>query len=256
MEDESEEECSENEPEGFCHFNESSGSVEFSLALFGHTLVLAQNPVQSELGHGACVWDASIIFSKYVEHSREFSPSVMRGKTVLELGAGCGLAGIALMLRGAAVTLTDLPAVTSQLTHLNAMRVYNQFIGMGSVGSINYIRPIVTSIDWTDHSSPQQESPFLSSYDFILLTDCVFKRSLAYDLVFTIRKYSSRQTEVICCHEIRDEDANAAFVEELSKFYKLKRVSKDKLHPDFRNDQVVILMGKPLRDQRNAYKEI
>lgn len=249
MEHEEEEGSEDSEPEGFCHFNEGSAATEFSIELFGHLISLAQRPVISELGHGACVWDASIIFAKYVEISRDFTVSVMRGKSVLELGSGCGLAGISLMLRGAAVTMTDLEAVTSQLTQPNAMRIYHKFIGMGNVGGVPLIRPIVTSIDWTQHASTNNDSDssLHTTYDYILLTDCVFSRSLVHELVSTIRKYSGLKSEVICCHEVRDEDANAAFIEELSKFFKLKRGAMDKLHPDYRNDQVIIVRGKPVR---------
>ena len=233
--------------EGFCHFNEGADAVEFSLELFGHPITIAQRPVLSSLGHGACVWDASIIFAKYVEVSRDFAASAVRGRSVLELGSGCGLAGISLMLRGAAVTLTDLEAVTSQLTRPNAMRIYHQFIGRGNVGGVQLIRPSVTSVDWTQHAAPCDEASLHSPYDLVLLTDCVFSRALVCDLVATIRKYSGLKSEVVCCHEVRDEDANTAFISELSKFFKLKRVTRDKLHPYFNSDQVIIVRGKPLR---------
>ena len=247
MEDGEAEDGSDDATDGFCHFNEGSAAVVFAIELFGHGISLAQRPVLSDLGHGACVWDASIIFAKFVEHSRDFTVSVLRGRSVLELGSGCGLAGISLMLRGAAVTLTDLEAVTSQLTRPNAMKVYHQFIGMGNIGGVPLIRPTIASIDWTLYESPCDDSSLNTSFDYILLTDCVFSRSLVHGLVSTIRKYSGSKSEVICCHEVRDEDANIAFVEELSKFFKLKRITKDKLHPDYRNDQVIIVRGKPLR---------
>jgi methylase of polypeptide subunit release factors len=44
----------------------------------------------------------------------------MTGKTVLELGCGCGLAGLSFMVKGAKVTLTDLSHIVSQLTATNA----------------------------------------------------------------------------------------------------------------------------------------
>ena len=42
-------------------------------------------------------------------------------QSVIELGSGCGLAGIAYMLRGAEVALTDLPEVVNALTERNAL---------------------------------------------------------------------------------------------------------------------------------------
>jgi predicted nicotinamide N-methyase len=56
-----------------------------------------------------------------MEHnSQDFCSTEMAGKTVLELGSGCGLAGLSFMVKGAEVTLTDLPQIVSQLTMTNA----------------------------------------------------------------------------------------------------------------------------------------
>ena len=160
------------------------------------------------------MWDASIIFAKYVEISNDFSISSMAGKRVLELGSGCGLGGLALMMRGAAVTLTDLPLVTSSLTSINAARVFGKLSSLGAQ-AVEYIRPQVASIDWRDHDSTptpladnSDQLPSIAleeSFDVVLLTDCVFSKSLVRDLVSTILKFSTAKSELICCHEIRDE---------------------------------------------------
>lgn len=49
-----------------------------------------------------------------------FSSSDIVGKTVLELGSGCGLAGLSFMVKGAEVTLTDLPHIVNELTIPNS----------------------------------------------------------------------------------------------------------------------------------------
>jgi predicted nicotinamide N-methyase len=94
----------------------------FCINLFGLPLSLRQLPSARNLGHGAVVWEASAIFSKYMENnSTKFLPSSLQEKTVLELGSGCGLGGLAFMLRGARVVLTDLDCVIDSLTRVNAM---------------------------------------------------------------------------------------------------------------------------------------
>jgi predicted nicotinamide N-methyase len=54
------------------------------------------------------------------QNPSHFSISNLSGKSVLELGSGCGLGGIAFMMKGARVVLTDLPSVVDELTTLNS----------------------------------------------------------------------------------------------------------------------------------------
>lgn len=105
----------------FCHFNESGRDTLYKISLFNQFFQFHQNPGSRDIGHGAVVWDASIIFAKYVENNlKDFEFEKMHCKRVLELGSGCGLAGLTLMLRGAEVVLTDLPIVVTALTERNA----------------------------------------------------------------------------------------------------------------------------------------
>ena len=160
-----------NVKKGYCHFNENGNDKTFTINLFGHDLVIEQDP-DSTIGHGSTVWDSSVIFSKYVEYNPTlYSSSTLSGKTVIELGSGTGLAGIL----GCAVTFTDLPDVVTQFTSINTNRIYNQLKSKGS----GYLRseihpPIVKPLDWTwDNdllNTTIQEAP----YDYVLLTDCVF----------------------------------------------------------------------------------
>ena len=107
---------------GYCHFNANGSDLTFSIELFGITLVLDQKP-DSKIGHGAVVWDASVVFSKYVEKNPSiFSRSSFENKSVIELGSGCGLGGLCLMLKGSNVLVTDLPEVIEQLT-INNIKV-------------------------------------------------------------------------------------------------------------------------------------
>jgi len=107
--------------DGYCHFNDNESCIKFDIELFGHGLELAQKPdAGKELGHGAVVWDAAVVFTKYMEHtSSAFSVGKCRNQTVLELGSGCGLGGLAFMMRGAKVVCTDLKCVTDALTEQN-----------------------------------------------------------------------------------------------------------------------------------------
>jgi hypothetical protein len=105
------------------------------------------------------------------------------------------------------------------------------------------IQPSILPIDWTEEIDSLEDSTF----DYILLTDCVFSMDLVIPLTNCILRHANSKTTLICCHEIRDEMTNQAFIESISTYFKIKQISKAKLHPDYRNDFVEVFYGKLLR---------
>ena len=103
---------------------------------------------------------------------------------------------------------------------------------------------VAVAVAPTPSSMPRPPS---IKFDVILLTDCIFSVSLARPLVDILRHYSDKTTTVYCCHEIRDADANALFVAELSKHFRVKRIPYGKLHPDYRTKFIQLLQAKLLR---------
>lgn len=143
----------------------------------------------------------------------------LQGKRLIELGSGCGLAGIACMMRGALVTLTDLDVVIESMTTGNAhvthllITIFNVLklksskilqrmytLCKSNFSSVELHRPVVEALDWIVEYPPP-EHPF----DIILLTDCIFSPHLASPLVSQLVRLSDKKTDVICCHEVRDE---------------------------------------------------
>ncbi|KAF0045727.1 hypothetical protein F2P81_002256 [Scophthalmus maximus] len=76
-----------------------SASAQFRFA--DHELRLSQD--WKKLGVAAVVWDAAVVMCMYLE----LGEVELKGKAVIELGAGTGLVGIVAALLGAAVTITD-----------------------------------------------------------------------------------------------------------------------------------------------------
>ncbi|CAI5470216.1 unnamed protein product [Closterium sp. Yama58-4] len=75
-------------------FNTPTTNV-IELEAMGHRLRVTQDPNSKHVG--TTVWDSSIVVLKYLErHSNkgEFSRAKLKGKRAIELGAGCGLAGL------------------------------------------------------------------------------------------------------------------------------------------------------------------
>lgn len=228
----------------------SSNDV-FSITILGESLELKQKPSSSSLGIGATVWDSSVIFAKYVEfETRKFSRDKMIGKNLLELGAGCGLGGIAMMMRGCQVTFTDLKNVVDELTMENVNTCYRKLSSSESLTSLSLLRPQVYSLDWSvfakiaDVCDAESYKFLLPAYDYILLTDCVFSKDINNDLIETIVKCSSGKTTVYCCYEVRDEEINSHFLEALNSKFIVKTIPYSQLHPEYRNTLIHIIIAR------------
>ncbi|KAK9861298.1 hypothetical protein WJX84_008331 [Apatococcus fuscideae] len=94
-------------------------STSVEVDLFGKTLRLAQDPNSQNLG--TTVWDASIVLAKWLEKGArrgELARHRLRGKKAIELGAGTGLAGLALAMLSCDVVLTDTASIL-RLLQLN-----------------------------------------------------------------------------------------------------------------------------------------
>lgn len=123
----------------------------------------------SEIGLGAVVWDAALAFCDLVESCGHAGGKFWRDKAVLELGAGCGAAGLTLAAKGANVVLTDRAAV---LPHLKANLALNTRLAAS-----------VRLLDWNDVTSedliaPQQHAACSKDavpkcFDVVLGTDLV-----------------------------------------------------------------------------------
>lgn len=69
-------------------------------------------------GHGGTVWDASLCLACYLAHD---AIKLVKSRRVLEIGAGCGLPGLAGCMLGADVSITDKPQLQSLLQENIAM---------------------------------------------------------------------------------------------------------------------------------------
>ena len=218
----------------------SPSDTTFTTTVFGYELTFDQRPADVSLGHGAVVWEAAVIFLKWTELSNEFSADKMRGRSVLELGSGTGLGGCALMARGCRVVFSDLAPVCAEITTNNATRSYHKLKSYSL--PIDLHPPSVIPIDWTDADNLQDLRD--SSFDVILLTDCVFSELLIPSLVRTVVEAcgSRKGVVVYAVHEIRNEDANKLFVQSMKGHFRdVKLVPTSKLSPDYRSELVQIL---------------
>ncbi|KAK7915645.1 hypothetical protein WMY93_011406 [Mugilogobius chulae] len=197
-------------PGGGLSFEEtfSSDSV---YNLSGHELRIKQL-FGARLGVAAPVWDAAIQLSNFLVERRV----ELKGKRVIELGAGTGLLGIFAARMGAAVTLTDLPVALPPLrANVSA-----------NTPPCGWSRaPSVLPLSWG-----KDQLSFPSDWDLVLGADIIYLPETFPLLVQTLVHLCHAGTQVFFCSKMRKEHKTLEFYEEyLTTKFKVELLQRDEL---------------------------
>ncbi|OEL37961.1 hypothetical protein BAE44_0001020, partial [Dichanthelium oligosanthes] len=261
----------------------SPSTSAISLEVMGHRLHISQDPNSKHLG--TTVWDASMVFVKFLEkNSRKgrFCPSKMKGKRVIELGAGCGLAGFGMALLGCDVTTTDQVEVLPLLmrnVERNRSWISQSNPDSGSIGSIT-----VAELDWGNKEHIKAVEP---PFDYIIGTDVVslcsvlnllnsasrtadplsdhanfhatchftvsvYSEHLLQPLMKTITALSGPKTKILVApllffrrYEIRSTTVHEKMMEMWKNNFIVKTVSKSKMDPKYQHPSIHLYMMDP-----------
>ena len=153
------------------------------------------------LGVAAVVWEAALVLGTYFQNMTDD----LKGKKVLELGSGTGLAGIVACMLGANVVLTDRTGCLQPLhenTELN-LNKQDHFYN-------------VTALEWGSELSLWKEEQF----DFIIGADLVYIEESFPALVETFRHFLSlkKGSKVLLSGTKRYEDKYQRFLKLLKDF--------------------------------------
>lgn len=170
----------------------------------GRTLTLFQN--WNDVGVAAVVWDAAIVLGRYLEKIAV----QLKGKKVIELGAGTGFASIVASLLGGHVTITDRQMA------LNVTRMNVE----GNLGEKQNLVEI-KELEWGQNVS-SLEPPF----DFVLGADIVYIEDTFVDLLKTLRDLCDENTVVLLSCKIR-YDRDKRFFELLSHHFSYESILYD-----------------------------
>lgn len=169
---------------------------KIELDFLGHRLQLAQDPNSKHLG--TTVWDSSMVFVKFLEQNcrkGELSHSRLAGKRVIELGAGCGLAGLGMALLGCHVVASDqievLPLLMRNLDRNMARAKHSPAESpyLGSLGTVE-----VVELDWGNEEQIRALKP---PFDYIIGTDIVYKEQLLQPLLSTLLGLAGPKTTIL-----------------------------------------------------------
>ncbi|XP_017282359.1 protein N-lysine methyltransferase METTL21A [Kryptolebias marmoratus] len=183
-------------------FHNSSAQFRFA----DRNIRLAQD--WKKLGVAAVVWDAAVVMCLYLELGKV----ELKGKRVIELGAGTGLVGIVAAVLGAHVTITDRQAA---LDFLSANVEANL--------SPELRQPVVISeLTWGEGLERYPAGGF----DLVLGADIVYLEDTFQALIRTLEHLCSDATVVLLACKIRYErDTN--FLSLLRRRFDVEEVHYD-----------------------------
>jgi len=154
---------------------------------------------------GAAVWTGANVLTKYME--TELS-SDFKGKSVIELGAGCAIGAIQAQWLGAGLALaTDGDEAVLDLAKENAQANIKSGASYGSFA--------VDKLYWGDVEDVSRSLSYLASpagdeqakWDWIIGADITYKKDTWPLLVSTIKSLSGPQTRTLIAMEPRCESS-------------------------------------------------
>ncbi|KAJ6670381.1 S-ADENOSYL-L-METHIONINE-DEPENDENT METHYLTRANSFERASES SUPERFAMILY PROTEIN [Salix viminalis] len=210
------------------------------LEVLGHQLQFSQDPNSKHLG--TTVWDASMVLVKFLERNcrrGRFCPSKLKGKRVIELGAGCGVAGFGMALLGCDVVATDQIEVLPLLmrnAERNTARIMQKDSNSDSFGSIQ-----VAELDWGNEDHIRAVDP---PFDYIIGTDVVYAEHLLDPLLQTILALSGPKTTILLGYEIRSTNVHERMLDMWKKNFEVKTVPKAKMDCNYQHPSIQLyIMG-------------
>ncbi|KAK9072620.1 hypothetical protein SSX86_009055 [Deinandra increscens subsp. villosa] len=231
--------CSSNSPNFvlvivFCSRLNSPQTSAVLFEVFGYQLQFMQDPNSKHLG--TTVWDASMVLVKYLEKNcrkGRFCPSKLKGKRVIELGAGCGVAGFGMALLGCEVVSTDQVEVLPLLmrnVERNTSRIMQMNPDADSIGSIT-----AAELSWGNSDHIRALDP---PFDFIIGTDVVYAEHLLEPLLQTMLALSGPKTTILIGYEIRSTNVHEQMIQLWKKHFEVKIVPKSKMDIKYQHPSI------------------
>ncbi|KAH7651870.1 Calmodulin-lysine N-methyltransferase protein [Dioscorea alata] len=200
-------------------------SPAITLAIGGADLVFEQD--NGSMHVGTSVWPCSLILAKFFDrwlsvpnpnpyaHLISFS-----GKRAVELGAGCGPAGLALTRLGLDVVLTDTAPVMPALRR-NLKR------NRPSLPRT----PKIAQLYWNNQAQIQALKP---PFDLVIAADVVYLEESVEALVSTMEQLVKLDGAVVLGYQLRSPEAHQLFWEVCGRVFPvIEKVPHEDLHPDY-----------------------
>jgi len=171
---------------------------------------------------GSAVWEGDVVLTKYMD--KELPRDYWKGKTVLELGAGIGFAGMVAALLGAKdVVLTDGDDRVLDLARRNVDANLKP-------EEVERSHLIYERLRWEWAADPSWRYDTLGGrpIDVILAADLSYYKDNIPPLITMMRALCGPNTEILLTHTVRPTDGDS-----MQQFYKAFEVQKINSGPSF-----------------------
>ncbi|XVE91444.1 hypothetical protein REPUB_Repub01dG0010200 [Reevesia pubescens] len=183
---------------------------------------------------GTSVWPGSLVLAKFIERWASPSPTTTgdnnpyselldfhsRRRRAIELGSGCGAAGMACHLLGLKdLILTDISPVMPALKH--NLKRNKPVLGKNLKTSILY---------WNNKDQIRAVKP---PFDVVLAADVVYIEESVGHLVGAMEALVADDGVVLLGYQLRSPEADRLFWEMSEKVFVIEKVPHQDLHPDY-----------------------
>lgn len=210
-----------------------------------------------DAGLGGTLFDGALCLCNYLETRwSKDGMMMMKGKDILELGAGCGLPGILTYKLGANVVLTDLEE-TIELLEENIENNGGCEVSTEGASQTEKNDISATVLDWKNQedvrklAEAREEKPF----DYILAADTVYNKDIVPFFLSVLDRFSGPTTKILFAHPApREQSASDWFWNHIltsdESLFKVEKVPAQDFVPNFED---LVKKGKiPFQDQTNG----
>ncbi|KAF9428889.1 Methyltransferase-like protein 21D [Podila epigama] len=206
-------------------------------------------------GVGSTIWDAAIVLSKYIEKSKLFASPTQdqRPFTVLELGSGTGIVGLAIARLMASkniqgkVVLTDKESVVPLLQKNADSNVSKGVNVLAQVVDWEVVSGIKTTSEGDDGTESSGQlltnlTPFVNlEWDLVILSDCIWVPSLYPPLIGTLEKLITLpKTQLLIAFEKRNFSEEMNFFASLGKSFKFRDIKPEEQDDVWQSEDIYL----------------
>ena len=193
---------------------------------------------------GTSVWPCSLVLVKFIDRWASITPTEnpysslldFRGKRAVEIGCGCGVAGMGLYLLGLTdILLTDISPVMPALKH-----------------NIKRNKPILKKA--LKHSvlywnNPAQIAALNPPFDFVIATDVVYIEETVGPLISTMEALIGNDGVVLLGYQLRSPEADKLFWEMCDKAFQIEKIPHEDLHPEFAYEEADVYVLRKKKEE-------